>query len=154
MATVIDRVAAPLRSWGSRRELRAARRHADEELLASRLPSPRLAWRTAELTAADNRIALGRSLTGVVHSADERLLPSASPLDRTTVRESRAALLGLASRLYDLERPVLPRGVLLAGRLLTDSASPLYAGGESRQLRLEIKRVQAALDRETAHGDD
>jgi len=48
MPPALDRFAAPLRSWQARRALRSARRNADEQLLESRLPSPRLAWRTAE----------------------------------------------------------------------------------------------------------
>jgi hypothetical protein len=146
MASVLDRLAAPARGWSGRRALRAARRSADEELLASRLASPRLAWRTAELVGADNRLALGRSLTDVVHSSDERLLPSASPLDRATIRACRAPLLELASRLFDLERPVEPRGMLLVERLLADGAGPLYGRSNPRRVRLELKRVAAALD--------
>jgi len=76
--------------------LTAARRRADAELLATSLPSPRLAWRTEELVAEDRRIQLGRSLIDVVHAADERLLPGASPLNRNSVRARRAELLQLA----------------------------------------------------------
>jgi len=137
---------APMRAWTARRELRAARRSADEQLLASRLPSPRLAWRAAELTADEHRIALGRSLTDVIHASDERLLPSASPIDRGAVRECRAQLLGLASRLFDLGLSAAPRGVLLVERLLHDGDGPLYGRGSPRRLRLEIHRIESALD--------
>jgi hypothetical protein len=154
MAHVLDRVSAPLRGWSSRRALRASRRSADEELVASRLPSPRLAWRIAELTGEDNRVALGRSVTDVVRHADERLLPSASPIDRATVRACRAQLLELASRLFDADRPVAPRGVLLVDRLLTEPDSPLYDRGGPRQLRLELKRLGAALDGRELDGVD
>src|SRR5437870_6012350 len=109
---------APVRSFEARRALRAARRRADEEILATRLPSPRLAWRVAELVSEENRADLGRSLTDVVQAADERLLPTASPLDRVAVRESRPQLLALAGRLYDVSQTVTPRGVLLVGNLL------------------------------------
>ena len=142
---------APMRAWSARRELRAARNSADEQLLASRLPSPRLAWRVAELTADEHRIGLGRSLTDVVHSSDERLLPNASPIDRGIVRECRPQLLGLASRLFDLERSVAPRGVLLAERLLQGADGPLYGNGSQRRLRLEIHRIEAALDGREDH---
>src|SRR5882762_6581105 len=108
-----SRLLAPVREWEARRALRAARRRADAELLSTRLPSPRLAWRTEELVGENSRVELGRSLTDVVHSADERLLPSASPLNRASIRARRAQLLELAARLYDLSRPVAPRGVLL-----------------------------------------
>jgi hypothetical protein len=137
---------APYRRWSAHRALQAARHTADEQLVASRLPSPRLAWRVAELTSDDRRIELGRSLTGAVHGADERLLPSATPLDRSAIRESRAQLLELASRLFDLDRPVTPRGMLLIDRFLCDGSGPLYGHGEPRRLRLEIAKLHAALD--------
>lgn len=142
----LDRLAAPVRGWEERRTLRHERTRADEELLATRLPPPRLAWRIQELLDPDNRIDLGRSLTDVVHSADERLLPSASPLDRVAVRACRAELLELASRLVDLNRDATPRGVLMADRLLQDGSGSLYGHGEPRRLRLELKRILGALD--------
>ena len=141
-----SRLLAPVRGWEARRALRAARGRADGELLATRLPPARLAWRTAELISEDSRVDLGRSVTDVVHSADERLLPSASPLDRAAVRETRAQLLELAARLCDLSRPVAPRGVLLVDRLLLDAAGPLYGKGAPRALRLAIGRALAALE--------
>jgi hypothetical protein len=129
--------------------LRAARRRADTELLATRLPSPRLAWRTVELVAEESRLELGRSLTDVVHSADERLLPSASPLNRGSVRELRSQLLELAARLYDLSQPVAPRGILLVERLLHDGSGQLYGRSAPSRLRAEVSQARGALD-----GDD
>ena len=136
---------SPLKNVTARRALKAARRSADEQLLASKLASPRLAWRSAELLAPEHRIAIGRSLTDTVRAADERLLPSASPLDRAAVRECRAQLLDLAAHLFDLDRSVTPRGVLLLERLLSDSRGPLYGSGESRRLRVELHDVREAL---------
>src|SRR5579884_132516 len=140
------RLLAPVQAWSARRALRAARASADEQLLASRLPSPRLAWRSAELTSAEHRVALGRSLADVVHAADERLLPGATPLDRSAVRESRAQLLGVAALLFDTGRTVAPRGVLMVEHLLGDGAGPLYGRSGARPLRLELARVAAALE--------
>jgi hypothetical protein len=137
---------APVRSWEARRALRDARRRADAELLNTRLPSPRLAWRTSELVAEDNRLELGLSLTDVVHAADARLLPSASPLDRGAVRGVRAELLQLASQLCDMSRPVTPRGVLLVDRLLVDGSGPMYGRGSPNRLRAEVADALAALD--------
>ena len=144
-----SRLLAPVRGWEARRALRAARRRADAELLSTRLPSPRLAWRTEELVAEDSRVELGRSLTDVLHSADERLLPSASPLNRASIRALRAQLLELAARLCDLPRPVAPRGILLVERLLYDGSGPLYSRSAPNRLRVEIQQALAALD-----GDD
>jgi hypothetical protein len=138
-----------VREWEARRALHAARRRADAELLSTRLPSPRLAWRTEELVGEDKRVELGRSLTDVVHSADERLLPSASPLNRGSIRARRAQLLELAARLYDLPRPVAPRGILLVERLLYDGSGALYDRSAPSRLRAEIRQALAALD-----GDD
>jgi hypothetical protein len=141
-----SRLLAPVRSWEARRALRDARRRADAEILAARLPSPRLAWRTAELVADENRVELGRSLTDVVHAADERLLPSATPLDRNGIRGTRPQLLELAARLYDVSRPVAPRGVLLVERLLTDGSSPLYGRSSANRLRAAVVEALGALD--------
>jgi hypothetical protein len=135
-----------VRGWKARRSLAGARRRADAELLVARIPSPRLAWRTEELVADEQRIELGRSLTDVVQSADERLLPGASPVNRASVRVRRAELLELAAWLYDLSRPVAPRGVLLVDRLLSDGAGPLFGHGEPDELRAELSVILGALD--------
>lgn len=133
---------APWNRWTEHRALVAARRAADEQLLASRLPSPRLAWRAAELTDPVHRIALGRALTDIVHASDERLLPNAKPINRGAVRESRAQLLELASCLFDTDHPVSPRGVLLVEQLLQDGRSPLYGSETPRRLRLELVQIR------------
>jgi hypothetical protein len=137
---------APIRGWSARRTLRNERRRADAELLGTRLPSPRLAWRTEELVADANRIDVARSLADAVHAADERLLPSAAPIDRNAVRANRAELLDLASRLFAVERPVQPRGVLLVERLLVDGAGPLYGRNDPVRLRVAVRKARAALD--------
>lgn len=108
-----------------------------------RLPSPRLAWRSAELVAAGHRVALARSLADAVHAADERLLPAASPLDRGAVRECRSGLLELASRICDLDQPIRPRGVLYVERLLVRGA--LYAPTSGERLQGEVDRCLAEL---------
>src|SRR5438552_2219015 len=112
---------APFRDLKRRRALRAERAAADRDLIETDLPSPRLAWRVEELVADDHRLELARSVTDLVHDADGATLPGASPVNRAAVRSARAQLLALASRLADLECPVMPRGVLLTGRLVVDS---------------------------------
>ncbi len=141
-----SKLLAPVRGWEARRALRAARRRADQEILATKLPPPRLAWRIEELLDEANRIDLGCSLTSVVHASDERLLPSASPIDRVAVRVCRADLLALAAEICDLSREVTPRGVLRVERLLVDSAGPLYGHSDPQRLRAELVRAKAALD--------
>jgi hypothetical protein len=140
------RLLAPVRSWEARRALRVARRRADEELAATRLPPPRLAWRAAELVADENRIDLARSLTDVVHAADERLLPAASPIARAAVRTCRPQLLAIAARLFEVSKPVSPRGVLLVERLLTDGSGPLYGRGDAKGLLSAAANVLAVLE--------
>ena len=140
------RLLAPVRSWEARRALRGARRRADAELASTRLPPPRLAWRAAELVADENRVDLARSLTDVVHAADERLLPAASPIARASVRECRPQLLALAARLFDVSKPVAPRGVLLVEQLLIDGAGPLYGGRDATKLLAAATHILAVLD--------
>ena len=140
---------APIRGWNEKRALRNERRRADRELIQARLPSPRLAWRTQELVDEENCVDLGRSLTDIVHAADERLLPNARPLDRAAVRENRAELLDLASRLFAVADPVQPRGILLVERLLVDASGPLYGKHDPIRLRLAVRKARAALE-----GDD
>ena len=143
---MVAKFLSPVRGWESRRALRNARRVADAEILATTLPSPRLAWRMKELIADANRVDLGRSLTDIVHSADERLLPSASPIDRVAVRACRAPLLDLAALVYDLGQPVTPRGMLFVERLIVDGSGPLYGQGDPTRLRREVERTRAELD--------
>jgi hypothetical protein len=134
-----------LTKWREHRSLQSARRDADEQLLDSRLISPRLAWRVAELTSLAHRVDLGRALTEVVHAADERLLPGARPLDRAAIRKNRSQLLDLASTLFDRDRAVAARGVVMIEHLLDDSRGPLYGHSEPRRLRVELLHVREAL---------
>src|SRR3954451_14322752 len=108
-----SRLLVPVRGWEARRALRAARRRADDELATSRIPSPSLAWRVDQLLRDDNRLSLARSLTDVVHSADERPLPTAAPAACAAVRACRPELLALPSRLFAVAARVSPRGLVL-----------------------------------------
>ena len=141
------RLLQPIHELQKRRALQAERRAADEELIASVLPSPRLAWRVQELVAAEYRLGISRGITDVVHDADSGRLPGASPLNRVAVRSARPQLLALASRLADLDVHVLPRGVLLADRLVTDSRSPLYDRARAELAGREVERALTALER-------
>jgi len=136
----------PVRSWEARRALRSARRRADDELAVTRLPPPRLAWRAAELVADDHRIQLARSLTDVVHGADERLLPAASPVARAAVRVCRPQLLAIAARLFEVARPVPARGILLVERLLADGSGPLYDRDGHERLLAAATDILVVLD--------
>jgi hypothetical protein len=139
-------VLAPVRRLRARRELLAARRIADAELLATALPSPRFAWRTNELCSDEHRRALAESIVHVVRGSDTRYLPSASPLNRVAVRDQLPLLLSVASVLADTERRVSPRGVLLVEELLTGSASPLYLHRPTNELRAALATALKTLE--------
>ena len=139
-------VLAPVRRLRARRELTAARRVADAELIATALPSPRLAWRTNELTSSEHRRALAESIVHLVHASEARYLPGASPVDRVAAREQHALLLRVAAVLEDLQRRVPPRGVLLVERLLSGSRSPLYLQRQPRDLRAALTEALKALE--------
>jgi hypothetical protein len=137
---------APVRSWEARRARRGAPRRGDDAIAETRLPPPRLAWRAAELVADDHRTDLARSLTDVVHAADERLLPAASPIARAAVRGCRPQLLAIAARLFEVSKPVPPRGVILVERLLTNGSGPLYGRGDPERLLVAAAGIVAVLD--------
>ena len=139
-------VLAPVRRLRARRELVAARRIADAELLGTALPSPRFAWRTNELCSDEYRRALAESVVQVVKTSETRYLPSTSPLNRVAAREQLAPLLQVAAVLADVERRVAPRGVLLVQRLLTGSKSPLYQQGTTNELRAALTDALNALE--------
>jgi hypothetical protein len=139
-------VLAPVRRLRARRELLAARRIADAELLATALPSPRFAWRTNELCSDEHRRALAESLVQVVRASETRYLPSASPLNRVAAREQLPLFLQVAAVLADTQRRVTPRGVLLVEELLTGSKSPLYLHRSANELRTTLAAALKALE--------
>ena len=139
-------VLAPVRRLRARRELVAARRVADAELLRTALPSPRLAWRTNELCSDEHRRALAGSLVEIVKASEGRYLPGASPLNRVAAHDQMALLLQVAAVLADTARRVRPRGVLLVERLLADSKSPLYVRPATTDLRTALADAVQALE--------
>ena len=139
-------VIAPVRRLRERRALAAARRAADDELISTRLPSPRLAWRTQELLDDDRRRELAQSIVDSLHQSDARLLPGASPLNRAAARSESDLLLRIADTVADCRRHVQPRGLVLVDRLLFDSASPLYSPERAERLHVELQRALDALE--------
>jgi hypothetical protein len=129
-----------------RRELRQARRAADRELALSSYVPLRLAWRADEVTAAKNRMETARALRDAVRGSDPHYLPSASPLHRGAVRAEHQTIAVIVNRLEALDRAVAPRGVLLAERLLTDGASPLYAPEGGEELGDRLDEIVEALE--------
>lgn len=129
-----------------RRELERARQSADAELVHVPTPPPRLAWRSAELTAGAHRLELADELHRLLNAADPRYLPNSSPIARVKVRAETGTLFALAARLSDLGRPVSPRGVLMLERLLGDSGGPLYGGERGNELAVALEEVTQALE--------
>jgi hypothetical protein len=139
-------VLAPVRRFRARRELLAARRAADAELITARLPSPRLAWRTNELCSDEHRRQLAESLVEVVRASESRHLPTASPINRPAAREETTTLLRLAAALTDTDHGVAPRGILLVERLLFGTASPLYEPAPRHRLHATLAEALQALE--------
>lgn len=139
-------VLAPVRRLRARRELVAARRLADAELIATTLPSPRFAWRTSELCSAEHRRELAASLVEVARASESRYLPGSSPLNRVAARDQLALLLQLGAVLADTGRRVTPRGVLMVERLLTESKSPLYRHPPAADLHATLTDALEALE--------
>jgi hypothetical protein len=129
-----------------RRRAAAARRDADAELLASSLPSPRLAWRTNELCSDEHRREVAESILDVLQASRARVMPSASPLNRGAARSEAELFLRIAAVLEDAGRPVRPRGILLVEQLLTDGSGPLYARERERRLHGALEEALHALE--------
>jgi len=140
--------AGAMRALAARRELEAVRRTADR-LIVQR---PRLAetdalarWRSRELTQPARRRRLQREVERTLRALAGERLPSASPLRRPAARRSAELLRMLADRLGD-ERPIAPRGMLLAAELLRSGGSPLYSDGADVLLPRALTRVIGALE--------
>jgi hypothetical protein len=132
--------AAGLRRAQFARGQRTARRVADQRILCgSGVPH----WREEELVSSRARASRRREVERIVRAASAERLPSASPLNRTAVRQSTGLLVALAARLSD-DRPVSAVGMLYVDQLLHDSASPLY-GEHDDLLPRAVTRVLGAL---------
>ncbi len=77
-----------------------------------------------------------------------RYLPSASPINRVAVRAESEAILDVAARLADTERPVAARGVVLADRLMTDGSGPLFDRERVDELPAYLDSTLYALEPE------
>jgi len=124
------------------------RRFADRALLSSNGSpiSATFAWRIAELTAPRERLVLAGSLRGLVDDLSSRRLPGAAPLNRIGLLPNRRALLALAVRLEQLDRPVEALGMLLVRELLTNGGGPPYLDGNVGELSADLAVIHEALD--------
>ena len=139
-------VAGVVERMRQRRELAAARRGADRDILRHRLPSLRHSWRIAELVAPKNRLELARTIRTTVADAQQRYALNARPVNRRAVRNDAERLLALGDRLADIDRPVEARGVLLAQHLLSEESSPVYDPTRPEALPFYVDAALEALE--------
>jgi hypothetical protein len=101
-----------------------------------------LSLRAAQLIKPAARDTAATGLEGVVASIDKPRTPfsAAVPVRRAAVRGARRELMALAGDLRHMP-DVHPRGVAMAGRLITDPCSPLYIAGSSDDI---LRAVHAA----------
>jgi hypothetical protein len=102
--------------------------------------------RTNGVVSARQRRSLEKSLRGILHSLDPKLLPGASPLNRAGVWVYAPEIKALADRVGDLERPASRRGLELVRTLLSDGGSPLYDRDRATELPETVKRILVALE--------
>ena len=106
---------------------------------------PELALRAAQITAPNRRRALSASLEAAVHEARRPpRMTAAVPLARGAVRAGAAELHSLAEALAE-PAPPAAQGVALAGQLVRDACSPLYAPGSPEALRAAARIAHRAL---------
>jgi hypothetical protein len=101
--------------------------------------------RMRELADPRTRASLATSIRLIADASEvagwNRLYPS-----RRRIRAHRHELRHLARELGDLSRPVNPRGVALARRLLTAAGGPLHAPYGPDELSAAVRDTIAALD--------
>jgi hypothetical protein len=104
--------------------------------------------RAEQLISPHHRELAAKALRGLIEEA-QRPAPSFFNANlrvrRFAVRENQALILTLARELEEL--PVVnPRGVILADRLVTDGASPVYGIAEDDgQILAAVERAREAL---------
>ena len=108
---------------------------------------PELRLRAAQITAAKRRCALSASLQAAVRDAHRPPRWSAAvPLARGAVLAAADELRLLAGCLAEPTAPAA-QGVALAGQIVRDPCSPLYAPGSPEALRAAARIAHRALDR-------
>lgn len=116
----------------------------DDDLLLARID---------ELLDPTLRGALACSFRRIAQDAlsTDRVV-SPARLNRRTLRPQAPVLMAVSDRLADRARPVSPRGVALAYRLVTAGAGPLYLSHRDDELGPKLQTTLAALEVEGAAG--
>jgi len=132
----LDRLSRLLHPIHTRRTLASQRATADEWLLWGAVPrasSELLIRRTNELTSPHHRAELARLCRRFVA---ERSAPRcrAYAVNRQALGTHLRLLAELGERLEDSNRRVTPRGMVLAGLILSDGAGPLFNPARADEL--------------------
>ena len=130
--------------------IEADRERADEWIALRAGPPPEdelLRARIDELLDPALRDALACSFRRIAQEAlSTGGVASPARLNRPTLRPQAPALMAVADRLDDRTRPVAPRGVALAYRLVTAGAGPLYLCHRADELGPKLQTMLAALE--------
>jgi hypothetical protein len=142
-ARITDRIVARLRA-----------RSLDERLLNGGITeaSPAVLVRRARLLHRRHRLAVAsglRRLVAAARGSDRNMFAAQLPIRAGQILESEPLILTLADEL-EHEKGVSPRGVILADRLLTDGASPIYPptpmdDAAEATVETAVKHARAAL---------
>ena len=101
--------------------------------------------RMRELTDPRTRAGLATSIRMIADASEGACWNLLHP-NRVRIRAHRHELHHLARELDDLSRPVTPRGVALALRLVTAAGGPLHGPHRSVELSVAVRDTIAALD--------
>lgn len=133
-----------LRTWRASASRRAT---ADEWLLwgaEPRTSSELLSWRARELVAPHQRKELARLCRRfLAERGDPRC--RAYAVNRVTLGRHLHLLRELADTLEDASRPVTPRGMILASRVLRDGAGPFFNTARADELGPMLSQALSAL---------
>lgn len=103
--------------------------------------------RMRELVAPGTRTTLAATLRRIAIDAIAPPPPYRTPVsvNRRNLAAHAGELLELAHELEEVDRPVSPRGVVLAGHLVTEVGSPLYVPARARELTVRLAQTRAAM---------
>lgn len=133
----------------------ALRDRADAWIVAHAVGQPTddlVVRRMRELTDPRTRTALAAAVRSIAEDSRTGGWSWMMYPNHRGIREHRRELVHLARELGDLSRPVAPRGVALAHRLVTAAGGPLHDPGRADELSAAVRDTIAALDR--AEEDD
>lgn len=112
--------------------------------------SVELSMRAGQLVGESQREQIATSIQALLDLAGQDrqifLGPTRLPVDRERLEANRARLEGIAETLLG-PRPVSPRGVAMARRLITDFRGPIYTAGRNSRLPEALSAIESALER-------